>query len=96
MDIRSGDGPSEWPEAILTDPRVTEYWDGSQAVGRQFAETFGFEHGPVAYDVYYLFGSDATWDDSVPEVVSSGYTIVSERGSLTESLEAMLPNFAVQ
>ncbi len=43
------------------------------------------DQGP-AWDVFYLFDADATWDDEPDPVIAWGYTIVGERDSLQTGL----------
>jgi hypothetical protein len=53
-----GDDRESVDPALLEDERVTQYWDPEGLTGRHFADGEGF-----AYDVYYVFGPDATWRD---------------------------------
>ena len=84
------DAPSRWPDTALTDSRVTHIWDGEQKASRWFAEHQGFDHGPAAWDIYYLYGPDAQWASEPSPLVSSGYTIIDERDELMTNLFALL------
>ena len=39
FDVLTGDDRSQWKSNLLNDPRVTEYWDDAQSVGRWFASS---------------------------------------------------------
>ncbi len=85
-----GDDRSRWPGDILVDPRVTEFWDEEKAAGAWFAEAYDFSHGPYAYDVYYLFAQDAEWNETPPELASTGYTVLGRRGRMADKLAELL------
>lgn len=59
-----GDARDRWDPDLLSDPRVTHYWNGSRSIGKWFAKNVAECEplGPIAWDVVYLFGPDATWD----------------------------------
>ncbi len=96
FDMLPGDNRSQWPGEIMSDARVSEYWDESRSTGRWFAESFDFPHGNFAYDVYYLFGRGAIWEDKPPDLASTGYTIVSKRDRLALTLEELLPGISIE
>ena len=76
-----GDAREEWTGNTMPDPRVTHFWDGETEIGRWFAEEVEGYQG-IAWDVYYLYGPDATWEDVPSPLVSSGNTIYAERDVL--------------
>lgn len=45
-----------------TDPRGTNYWDDSGQIARCFARMLDLEPGMSAYDCYFIYDRDATWD----------------------------------
>jgi hypothetical protein len=47
-------------QRVLPDPRVDHYWDGEAATSDWFAENVEHSFAP-AWDVYYLYGPDASW-----------------------------------
>ncbi|HZY95758.1 MAG TPA: hypothetical protein VFE35_01515 [Candidatus Cybelea sp.] len=51
--------------ALLPDPRVRNYWDPNEALGKAYAQQLGIEGGP-AWDVYFLYGKGARWVGSMP------------------------------
>ena len=88
------DDRSQWPADALTDPRVTEYWDEERVTGQWFAKNLtGHSFGPIAWDIYYLFGPQAKWE-AIPEpLIDSGRSIIAKRHSLrSEVLELIGPN----
>lgn len=50
--------------ALIPDPRVRNYWDGGEVVGRAYEALLGTP-GP-AWDVYLLFRRGVRWHGSVP------------------------------
>lgn len=70
---------------------MTHYWDPGAITG-QWAEThlpWDQLVGP-AWDVFYLFDSDATWGDQPGPVIATGYTIVGQRDDLAAGLDELL------
>jgi hypothetical protein len=44
---------------LVPDPRVRDFWDPTRLVGTAFSRAAG--RSEPAWDVYMLFGPDATW-----------------------------------
>jgi hypothetical protein len=70
---------------LMVDDRVTHYWDGGRKVGEHFAAGEGY--GGVSWDVFYVYGPDAAWDD---EPAATGAPVVSEASKLEEALRPYL------
>ena len=85
-----GDARQKWEADLMSDPRVTHLWDTEKLAGRFFAEHEGFLFGPVAYDIYYLYGPEAQWDIKPSPLVSSGYTVMAKRIQLKEDISRLL------
>ena len=84
-----GDSRDDWDGRTLPDPRVVHFWDGEHVVGKWFAREVDGYQG-IAWDVYYLYGPDATWE-TVPSALSgSGGTIYRERETLKSQLLMLL------
>ncbi len=81
-----GDARDKWDASLMTDPRVTHMWDESKSAGRFFAEQEGFIFGPIAYDIYYLYDQQATWESNPSPLVSSGYTVISKGKQLRDDI----------
>jgi len=79
-----------WSADVLTDPRVTEYWDEERVTGTWFAENLGFSFGPIAWDVYYLFGPDAAWEVRPAPLLDFGFTILGRREQLLSNVEGLI------
>ena len=78
-----------WNGNTMPDPRVTHFWDGETVIGQWFAEQVDGYSG-IAWDVYYLYGPDAIWEDVPLPLVGSGGTIYAERETLRTQLKALL------
>ena len=84
------DDKPDWDDRILVDERVTHWWDEKQTASRWFADHQGFDQGPAAWDVYYLYGSDAQWATALGPLAGSGYTIIGKKDQLAADLQAVL------
>lgn len=74
---------------VLPDPRVSHFWDGDAVTSDWFAENV--DHSPApAWDVYYLFGPDATWTGVPAPIVSSGRTIIGQSSTLQDAITPLL------
>lgn len=83
------DAREMWNGSNMADPRVMQYWDGEHVIGQWFAKQVDGYDG-IAWDVYYLYGPDATWKD-VPSLLSgSGSTIYGERQTLEMQVSTLL------
>ncbi len=94
FDVLAGDDRSQWPDNLLTDDRVTHYWDPDGNIGYWFADrqdsfdTYGFV-GSLAWDIYYLFGADAGWGDLPSPEIISGTTIVGTASRLESAIDEL-------
>ena len=89
MPLVSGDARSEWDPELLTDPRVSYYWDEGRVSGVWFSEHVSGQQ-PLAWDAYFLYGADAAWSDGPGPLVSTGYTIIDRAEQLGADLTALL------
>ena len=88
------DSVGEWNPEILSDGRVTEFWDDEGALGDWFGQhreemELGFFGGAVVWDASLLFGPEATWQEIPQPLEEFGYTIIGDRQALQRSLEAL-------
>ena len=69
LNQRSTDARETIDATIVEDPRVTQYWDGEGITGTYFADADlgGLGYSGFVYDVYYVFGPDASWADAPAE-----------------------------
>ena len=74
---------------VLPDPRVVQYWDGGALTSRWFAENV--DHSPgLAWDVYYLYGPEATWAKMPEPLLSSGGSIIGQSSGLDAAISPLL------
>jgi hypothetical protein len=87
-----GDNRGAVDDSILADARVTQYWDGDGLTGTTFAARDLGGLGPAGflYDVYWVFGPDATWDDAPGPVAGAGRTVVAQTDRLLREIRAQL------
>jgi hypothetical protein len=82
----------EWAhlsQRVMPDPRVLQYWDGSALTSEFFAKNVEHSLAP-AWDVYYLYGPNATWSSVAGPLVSSGGTVIGESSALKRAITSLL------
>jgi len=87
--VLAGDDRSKWDSTLLNDERVTELWDAEGELGDWFPRQDAYSdvvHGPLAWDIYFLYGGDATWEDVPLPLAESGSTIIGSRDRLKEGI----------
>ena len=89
LPMLASDAREAWDGTTLPDPRVQHFWDGERQVGGWFAEEVDGYNG-VAWDVYYLYGPEAVWEDVPSPLVGSGGTIIREREILEREVNALV------
>ena len=63
-------GPAEGSASKLKEAGIASFWDGKRDLGRQFVNVVTLPgKRKVAWDIYFLFGPDAVWDDQPPKPV---------------------------
>ena len=93
FDVLSDDERSAWDADLMPDPRVTHFWDENIDVGTwlpQQKEYRDLISGPLAWDIFFLYGPEADWTDAPLPVLGSGSTIMGKKESLREQLAPML------
>ncbi len=83
------DSREMWDGTIMPDARVVQYWDGELKMGQWFARGLDGYQG-IAWDVYYLFGPDATWENLPAPLLGSGRTIYSQHETLAIQIRTLL------
>lgn len=73
--------------ALMPDPRVHHFWNDQFIVGNHFREA---AFGRTAWDIYFLYGSEAEWAAMPGPQISSGFTIYSRRDQLLTDFTALL------
>ena len=83
------DSRDDWNGSTMADPRVLHFWDGDYQAGQWFAGQVDGYNG-IAWDVYYLYGPDATWDTVPAPLIGSGGTIYAFRQQLQSQLMTLM------
>lgn len=81
------DSRDRW-RPILTDPRVTNFWDQQRVAGRYYAGGRGYQFGAI-YDFFFLYGGDAAWQDRPGGWASSGTTVINHADQLSKMISAL-------
>jgi hypothetical protein len=86
-----GDDRSRWPEGLLSDRRVVEYWDEKKVLGTWFANHPDYDDypRPVLWDAYLLFGAGSRWEGQPSDRVGWGFTILQTREQLEKDLRGL-------
>jgi hypothetical protein len=91
----------DWPADVLTDSRVTHWWDEGKTVGRWYMprieemretmspQSAGFA-GNVLWDAYLVYGPDARWDAAPTGLRRWGRTILKTQDGLREAFADVL------
>ena len=45
--------------------------------------------GPLAWDIFFLYGPEAVWEDVPAPLISSGSTIIAKRDRLLKALSPL-------
>ena len=88
FEMYPGDERATWPSGLLSDPRVTHYWDEKKIVGTWYpANSKEGSPGDVLWDAFLLYPEGAKWADVATTPITWGAPIVKAH----ERLEAELP-----
>ena len=85
MPVIRGDSKLAVPGAValLPDSRVTHYWDATRTSGDFFKKNVA-PHitSSIAWDMFFLYGPDATWEEVPNPLIEMGRTIIGTSASL--------------
>ena len=84
-----GDSRLGWDPTTLPDGRVEHFWDEERVVGAWFARRVAEKPG-IVWDVFFLYGPDAAWDDAPVPLVATGRTVFRERAMLQEQVGRLI------
>ncbi len=89
-----GGSREAWPKELLTDKRVTHYWDEQDIVGTWFAkqgENIGLaaRDGIFLWDAFLLFSRDSIWEEYPNDLQTGSSPVMSSIKLLQESLLSM-------
>lgn len=93
FDVLAGDDRSKWDSTLLNDERVTELWDTDGELEGWFPRQDEYSdvvRSPLAWDIFFLYGGDATWEDVPLPLVESGSTIIGSRRNLKEGVLSLI------
>lgn len=94
MPILPTDARDAWDSELLTDSRVTQWWDAERIVGRWLAQEASLDlegRGEIVWDAFFLFAAEATWDRAPTHLLAWGMPIV---GRIPEPMDALGPLLA--
>ncbi len=100
FDMLPFDSRARWDGGFLTDPRVVHLWDEQKLTGKWFAANVDHRppqadgSAPVDWDVYFLYGPTATWNDRPAPLISRGGPIIGAHSKLAASVEPLLAGAA--
>lgn len=82
-----GDRRSKWRADLLSDPRVTNFWDEGKLVGRWVVEHKIVDHPrSILWDAYLLFGPEARWDALLEPLIGWGAPLYHRRHKLRNEI----------
>ena len=73
---------------LITDSRVTHYWDPNKSIGEWFGNLQG--SGRVAWDVFFLYGGEATWKKKPGPLLEWGYPVIRQAEKLKKAIGPLL------
>lgn len=83
-----GDAKQFIDQRVLSDPRVTYYWDPNRIVADWFSQHITQRPGPT-WDAFFLYGAQARWDSAPGPLVASGSTIIGTKDDLLAGFNAV-------
>ena len=92
FDMMTSDQRAEWPSKLLTDRRVTHFWDDRKLLGNWYAtfREFSKGSGNAVWDAFFVYNSDSRWTDQPSGLIGWGSTIISHKNQLAEAVAASL------
>jgi hypothetical protein len=95
-----GDARTKWPPELLTDTRVTHYWDEPRLLGRRLLLSLPMFLGLQApgtmtpeadalWDAFFVYPPGDRWTDPAPRPVSWGYPIMVTKDQLARDVEKL-------
>ncbi len=89
FDMLTGDSRVFLDTRVLSDPRVTYYWDEGRVTGHWFSDHVNGSKGAITWDAYFLYGPEATWDQEPGPLLSASDSAVI--GSTDQLMAAIRP-----
>jgi hypothetical protein len=73
---------------VFTDPRVRHFRDQDKIAGEWFAALNG--NPGMTYDLYYVFGPEARWEDAPAPMRLAGATVITDTAEIEAALASAL------
>jgi hypothetical protein len=91
MPMLPTDARDEIDAERLSGPRIRQFWDGERILGTHLAELDigGLGYSGIVWDAFFVFGSDARWDERPSALVASGAPVIAETEKLESALAAL-------
>ena len=97
----AGDARSKWPQALLTDRRVSHYWDEPRTLGASYlmrlpamldrrAQATMQPTADAMWDAFFLYAPGDIWRDPLPLPIAWGYPIMVTRDHLVREVDALV------
>jgi hypothetical protein len=90
FNVLATDHRGAWDNSLLTDQRVSHYWDEDLEIGRWYADNELYPIGSIAWDVYYLYGREAEWEEAPEPLLGWGFPVVGHRDELINQVMGLL------
>jgi len=91
FDMVRSDNRARWQPDLLTDSRVTHFWDTDKLVGTWYGENVTVqEPGHVEWDMFFLYDRGASWTEDHSGVFSSGRTIWGRKDKLARDAATLV------
>ena len=85
------DSRARWRSDLLTDPRVTHFWDERRETGRWFLDEVTRREGAqVEWDAYFVYPPSARWDAAPAPLTGWGRTVLGNQEGLRRALLPLL------
>ena len=88
LPMLAGDSEQLIDRRVLSDPRVTYYWDPGRTVGAWFSGHVTHKPG-ITWDAYFLYGPQATWGSAPAPLVSRGSSVIGTQGRLLSDFDRL-------
>jgi len=75
---------------LLNDRRVTNLWDENKLIGHWFDQHVTNEKGGTVWDAYFLYGTQAQWDQQLGPLVGSGRPVIGATDQLHQDIDPLL------
>ena len=75
---------------MIDDERATHYKDVARISGKWFNENYGGDKGSVAWDIAYVFGPEATWENKPSPMLGWGAAVIHQKDKLMAVLTPLL------